>query len=180
VEDDRAALERLTVVETHSGASEGVQICQTTKGGREISVAERTDSVRHGLAWAVGIPVVGLLVIGSSAAYDVRSNLPVELTRSDVVGTWVNADGGPGVAVFHEDGTVDLQDVPGGYPPTGRGEWDLGYAQGPTVDLTIDSTGFAFGSKWDRFRTVLVIYSGDPDHPRSEHLFFRETARDGP
>ena len=132
---------------------------------------------RSRIVWAIGIVVVGAVILGLGVAYYVRSNLPVDLTRHDVVGTWVSADGGPGVAVFREDGTSTIRDIPGGYPPTGQGKWSLSYFQGPTVSVDVGSRGFDFSSKWDNFRTVLVTFSGDPDDPSSEHVFIRESSR---
>jgi len=131
---------------------------------------------RHSkLGWTSGVVVVIVLLLGLGAAYYIRSNLPVEMTRSDVVGTWVRADGGPGVAVFREDGTAVISSIPGGTPATGQGKWSLSDFQGPTVSVQAGSRGFDFGSKWENFRTVLVTYSGDPDEPSSEHVFIRQT-----
>jgi hypothetical protein len=149
-------------------------------GERLISTkpaANNTLSSRRRLAWTMGIVVVGVLILGLGAAYYVRSNLPVELTRADVVGTWVRANGAPGLAVFNEDGTVSIRDVPfpDGKPETGQGKWELGNFQGPTVEVSIGNRGYQFGSKWDNFRTVLVTYSGDPDDPSSENTFVHRT-----
>lgn len=134
-----------------------------------------TRSRRRGLGWAICILVVGTVIVGSAAAYFVRSNLPAELTRSDVVGTWVDSDGGPGVAVFREDGTAVIRDIPGGNPAAGQGTWSLSYFQGSTVGVDVGGRGFDLSSKWDNFRTVLVIYSGDPDDPKAEHRFVRQS-----
>jgi hypothetical protein len=127
------------------------------------------------IGWSIGILALVLLALG--VAYYVRVNLPVELSPSDVVGTWVDASGGPGVAVFHKDGTASIRGIPGGHPPSGQGKWSLSEFQGPIVDVQIASHGFSFSSKWDNFRTVLVTYSGDPDSPSSEHIFVRVSGK---
>lgn len=129
---------------------------------------------RYRLRWAIAIAIVVVLVLGSGVAYSIRSNLPAELRHSDVVGTWVRDDGGPGVAVFREDGTASIRGIPGGYPPTGQEKWTLSHFQGPAVSVTVGTTGFSFTSKWDDFRTVLVTYTGDPDEPSSANVFVRK------
>ena len=129
-------------------------------------------SRRFKIGWAA--VMVGVLLLGLGAAYYIRSNLPVEMTRADVVGTWVE-DGGPGVAVFREDGTAVFDRIPGGYPaPTGHGTWHLFEFDVPTVTVKVGSRGFDFTSAWSNFQTVLVTYTDDPDQPWSKHVFTRK------
>ena len=130
---------------------------------------------RSRLVWTSSVGVVVVLILGIGAAYYIRSNLPVEMTRADVVGTWVE-DAGPGIAVFREDGTAVIRNIPGGDPATGQGKWSLSAFQGPTISVQVGSRGFDFGSKWDNFRTVLITYSGDPDDPNSKHVFIHKTS----
>jgi hypothetical protein len=75
------------------------------------------------------------------------------------------------VAVFHDDGSAEFDHIPDMSVWSGRGEWNLIDVQGPTVIVRVGTTGFNLYSKWDNFRSVLVSYSGDPDDPRSEHVF---------
>jgi hypothetical protein len=126
------------------------------------------------LRWAIAVGVTVVVVLGCGVAYYFASSWPVELTRSEVVGTWVRDNGGPGVAVFREDGTVSLQNIPGGYPASGQGTWTLLEVAGPRVDITVGTTGFEFESDRDHSRTMLVTYTGDPDDPSSAHVFVRK------
>jgi len=137
--------------------------------------AQSDRKSRYRLRWAIAIVV--LLVLGSGVAYYISSNRPAELRHSDVVGTWVREDGGPGVAVFRDDGSASIRDIPGGYPPTGQGKWTISHFQGPAVSVTVGTTGFYFTSEWDNFRTVLVTYTGDPDEPSSANVFVRKNNR---
>lgn len=143
--------------------------------GAEMTSGTNVRERRLKLRWTIGIVAVLVLLLGLGGAYYVRSNLPADLTRIDVVGTWVSADGGAGVAVFRDDGTTEIRNIPGGTPPTGRGRWNLSGSRGPTVSVQVGSSGFDFSSKWENFRTVLIAYSGDPDDPGSEHVFIRKT-----
>jgi len=140
---------------------------------RRAGTPERLRDRRRRLGRRGWIVVILVLLLGLGAAYYVRSNLPADLTRAGVVGTWVSADGGRGVAVFRADGTAVFDDIPGGAPESGNGRWRLSDFHDPTVTVQVGSAGFDLHSKWDGFRTVLITYTGDPDDPRSEHTFLR-------